>query len=678
MGAGAIRPPFSKGLPVPSPDSDLPTPADVVEARVRDYFERLYRPGAAQFHGIVHVAANPASGVIAFSGPMMRAGGGFPVTRIGLLSPDGAVTLLGSGDANDSQPKWSPDGARLAFLSDRDHGAGNFQLMIASADAPDAVAAPAPIAGEAIESFIWAADSRHILLQSADAGADAAGSAATARIGGGASERPSWMPTVETGGHDGLWRHAHILDTESGVLARVGVDGQNVWEADWCGPDAIVAIVSASPTEGGWYQTEIAIGPAAGGAFERFAAPEVEIAGVTASPDGKTIAVIEGRFHRTVQLGSLILYDRATGAAREPDIGAQVSALVWRDANRLFFAGFAAPGSVAGTLDLVSGTASIEWRASGTAGRKVPYAVPEGRDAVLVPGHAFDRYPYLARSGPAGEELLLDLTPPDLAPIQARMKPAEVVRWQGRDGLEILGYLAMPEGVERPPLVAFIHGGPSHLFRDSWSFDNPLAALLVSSGYAVLFPNPRGSSGRGLDFASRVIDDMAGEDAHDILAGVDHVIAHHPVDGSRLFVTGGSYGGFMTTWLVGQTGRFRAACAIAPLTDMRSQYFTAHHPEFLSLYSGGDPYDVGGVFDQRSPLAHANKVTTPTLLIAGEMDKTTPPAQAVQFHHALVLGDVPTELVLYPEEGHAAARYEAQIDQGTRVLRWFAQWEGRN
>ena len=268
---------------MPSPDNDLPSPADAIEARVRDYFERLYRPGAGQFHGIVHVAPNPASGAIAFSGPMMRAGGGFPVTRIGLLAPDGAVTLLGSDDANDSQPKWSPDGARLAFLSDRDHGAGNFQLMIASADTPDIAAAPAPVAGQAVESFVWAADSRRILVQTADAGADAAGSAATARIGGsGSSERPSWMPTVETGSHDGLWRHAHILDTESGALARVGTDGQNVWEADWCGSDAIVAITSASPTEGGWYQTEIAIAPAAGGAFERFAEVGVELAGVMA------------------------------------------------------------------------------------------------------------------------------------------------------------------------------------------------------------------------------------------------------------------------------------------------------------------------------------------------------------------------------------------------------------
>jgi dipeptidyl aminopeptidase/acylaminoacyl peptidase len=235
-----------------------------------------------------------------------------------------------------------------------------------------------------------------------------------------------------------------------------------------------------------------------------------------------------------------------------------------------------------------------------------------------------------------------------------------------------------PAGVVRPPLVAFIHGGPSHLFRDSWSFDNPLAALLVSQGYAVLFPNPRGSSGRGLDFASRVIGDWGGEDRYDVLAGIDHVIAHHEVDGARLFVTGGSYGGYMTTWLVTQTGQFSAACAIAPLSDMRSFFFTAHHPEFLEIYSKGGPYEIGGIFDTRSPLRHADKVSTPTMLIASEMDKTTPPTQATQFHHALVLRDVPSELVLYPEEGHAAARLEAQIDQGVRVLRWFRTWEDRN
>jgi dipeptidyl aminopeptidase/acylaminoacyl peptidase len=389
--------------------------------------------------------------------------------------------------------------------------------------------------------------------------------------------------------------------------------------------------------------------------------------------------VIQGRFHRTVQLGTLTLYDRATGSALQPDIGAEVSALAWRNDHRLFFAGFRAPGTVAGTYDLTSNATAIEWESDGTAGRKVPFAAPAGERGLVLPGQAFDRYPYLARVSEAGEEtVLLDLTPGACRKLLERLPPAQAISWRGRDGLEILGYLALPPDVARPPLVIFIHGGPSHLFRNSWTFDNPLAALLVSSGYAVLFPNPRGSSGRGLGFASRVMGDMAGEDAHDIMAGVDHVIAHHDVDERRLFVTGGSYGGYMTCWLIGQTDRFNAACAIAPLTDMRSQYFTAHHPEFLSLYSAGDPYDVGGMFDSRSPLAHADRVSTPTMLIAGEMDHTTPSSQAVQFHRALQLAGVPSELVLYPEEGHAAARFEAQVDQGKRVLRWFSTWEGRN
>ncbi len=556
---------------------------------------------------------------------------------------------------------------------------GNFQLCLADADNLASRRDGPVLVGEAVESFAWSADGRRILIQSADAGADAAGSASTARIGSAAKEaRPSWMPTVETGGHDNLWRRARIWDVESGAFTDLGVAGQNVWEAEWCGPDAVIAILSASPTEGGWYRTGIGIASAEGGPFAPFATSDVELAKVCASPDGHRIAVLQGRFHRTVALGTLVLYDRNGGAPVTPEVGAEISSLAWRTNGALFFTGFRAPGTVAGTLDVATGIATIEWESAGTAGRKVPHASPVGEHALLVPGHGSGRYPHLLRVEGGREQLVLDLASPAIGDLIDRIGAAEAIRWQGRHGLEVQGYLMMPVGVVHPPLVAFIHGGPSHLFRDSWTFDNPLAALLVSQGYAVLFPNPRGSSGRGLDFASRVIGDWGGEDRHDVLAGIDHVVAHHPVDGTRLFVTGGSYGGYMTTWLVTQTDRFSAACAIAPLSDMRSFFFTAHHPEFLEIYSKGGPYEVGGIFDARSPLRHADKVSTPTMLIAGEMDKTTPPTQATQFHHALVLRDVPSELVLYPEEGHAAARLEAQIDQGTRVLRWFRTWEDRN
>lgn len=653
-------------------------PDDVEQTSLRDrvaaYFRQLYRPGEQQFHAVVHVAENPRSEVIAFSGTIYGASGGFPVTRVGLIDNSGKLSLLSAPSCNDADPKWSPDGQQLAFLSDRGRGTGNFQLFLASAATPNEQRAGPMIDGEVVESFAWSSDGRRILLQTAEAGADAAGSASTAQIGSIGEQRPSWTPTVETGSHERQWRRARVWDLASNRMIEIGIAGQNVWEADWCGDAKIAAIISASPTEGGWYQTELAVAPASGGAFVTIARPRLQLAKVCGSPDGNHIAVIEGRFHRTVALGSLTLYDSAGALALCPDISAEVSALGWRDEARLSFVGFQSPRTVAGTFTLSTRQATIEWESPGTAGRKVPSFSLTGEQGFLLPCHSFHRYAHIVRTtGKSGERVALNLEHDGVRKILSAMEPATALSWRGRDGLEIHGYLAMPKHAVRPPLVAFIHGGPSHLFRDSWSFDNPLAALLVSSGYAVLFPNPRGSSGRGLDFASRVIGDMGGEDTHDILAGIDHVIANWSVDEGRLFVTGGSYGGYMTCWLVSQTQRFRAACAIAPLTDMRSQFFTAHHPEFLSLYTGADPYEVGGAFDARSPLRHADKVTTPTLVIAGERDKTTPSSQAVQFHRALVLNGVASTLVLYPEEGHAAQRYEAQVDQGIRVLEWFQQ-----
>lgn len=646
--------------------------AAALRSRVEAYFRNLYRPGTGQFHAVVHAVENAHSGVIAFSGPMYEADSGFPVSRLGVVDADGLVRVLSSGLANDADPKWSPDGQTLAFLSDRGRGGGNFQLFLASAS-DLAHRRPGPVVeGEVVESFAWSSDGRRILLQTAEAGADAAGSASTAQIGSRTVQRASWTPTIETGSHDGQWRRARIWNIASNGLINIGDAEQNVWEADWCGDKEIAAIISTSPTEGGWYQTELAVGSAAGGRFVSVARPPVQLAKVCGSPDGQHIAVIEGRFHRTVALGSLTIYDSAGAVALRPVLGTEVSSLSWRDNDRLNLVGFQAPGTVAGTFDLSARQAHIAWRSSGTAGRKVPSGSPAGTRGFVLPTHAFDSYARIVRVDDDGRErVVADFAHEGAKQILSALDAAKAISWRGRDGLEIHGYLVIPRDVERPPLVTFIHGGPSHLFRDSWTFDNPLAALLVSAGYAVLLPNPRGSSGRGLEFASRVMGDWGGEDSHDILAGIDYVIANYNVDGERLFVTGGSYGGYMTSWLVSQTQRFKAACAIAPVTDMRSQYFTSHHPEFLSLYTRGEPYESGGPFDERSPLRHAHKVTTPTLVIAGERDKTAPSSQAMQFHRALVLRGIASTLVLYPEEGHAAQRYEAQIDQGVRVLQWF-------
>src|SRR5690606_26629086 len=147
------------------------------------------------------------------------------------------------------------------------------QLFLASGD-DLATQRPGPVLeGEVVESFAWSGDGRCILLQTAEAGADAAGSAGGATIANREEPRASWTPTVETGSHDGQWRRARIWNVESNELVQIGGSAQNVWEADWCGKEAIAAIISASPTEGGWYQTELAVAPARGGDFVSIARP---------------------------------------------------------------------------------------------------------------------------------------------------------------------------------------------------------------------------------------------------------------------------------------------------------------------------------------------------------------------------------------------------------------------
>jgi dipeptidyl aminopeptidase/acylaminoacyl peptidase len=656
---------------------------DSLADRVAAYFQRMYRPGEDLFHAVISASESPADGTIAFAGPIYRAGGGFPVSLIGLVARDGSFRLLSTGDFSDSEPQWSPDGRQLAFLSDRGRGGGNFQIYIVSSGDFDHPSAGPTLEGEAIESFAWSPDGQRILIQSADSGADAGGSAATATIGSpDAPSAPTWAPDVQDASYANQWRHARVWDAQTGELRTIGEDGQNVWEASWCGNGEVVGLVSAKPTAGGWFETKIAIAPAKGGPFQTLVSPEIQTAKLSGSPDGRYVAFLEGRFYPVVSLGTLTIYDRQTGTQSIPEIGVEVSHHSWLGNDRIFFAGMQMPETVVGTFDLRSGKTREVWRHSGTAGRKVPAAFAsrrgweEGRGSALIPAHSFNHFAHLLRVEEDGSSRVIrDFANAGSAAILEGLEDCQSIWWKGTDGLDIQGYLTLPKGIDNPPLVAFLHGGPCHLFRDSWSFDNLLPSLLVNEGYAILFPNPRGSSGRGVEFASHVLKDFGGRDSEDILAGLDYAIEHFGLDASRQFITGGSYGGYMTCWQVTQGDRFTAAAAVAPLTDMRSFFFTAHHPEFLADYSGASPYEIGGYFDQRSPLRHADKVATPTLLIAGALDRTAPASQAEQFHRALVLRGVPSECAIYPEEGHAAIRYEAMIDQATRILGWFMRWD---
>jgi len=168
-----------------------------------------------------------------------------------------------------------------------------------------------------------------------------------------------------------------------------------------------------------------------------------------------------------------------------------------------------------------------------------------------------------------------------------------------------------------------------------------------------------------------VYGDMGGADAADILAGVDAMVERGIADRERLGVTGGSYGGFMSCWLVGQTDRFAAAVAISPVTDWYSQHLTSNIGHWDREILEDDLANRGGEYFARSPIVFAHRAKTPTLITAGLQDRCTPPGQAEEFFAALQEAGVESELVLYPEEGHGVRRFPAAIDFTTRLVGWF-------
>ena len=244
-----------------------------------------------------------------------------------------------------------------------------------------------------------------------------------------------------------------------------------------------------------------------------------------------------------------------------------------------------------------------------------------------------------------------------------------------RKGVELECRLLLPPDFDRSgqyPLVVDIHGGPNGAFYDAF---NPLQQVLATSGYIVLCVNPRGSSTYGVEFMKAVLRDWGGEDYLDIMAAVDEVCSRPYVDSSRLGVHGYSYGGYMTSWIIGQDSRFRAAVIGAPCIDLASIYGTSDIGViFGEIQWGGMPRDVWEEMRRRSPLTYASEVETPALLLHGEADHRCPIEQSEQYFVALKRLGKEVEFVRFPgcshlfnRMGHPRMREEYLV----RTLAWF-------
>jgi len=269
------------------------------------------------------------------------------------------------------------------------------------------------------------------------------------------------------------------------------------------------------------------------------------------------------------------------------------------------------------------------------------------------------------------------------ADIAGKLLPkTEVIKWKSFDGTEIEGLLTYPlnyEAGKKYPLILNIHGGPAGVFSQNFLAGNqgtyPIAAF-AEAGNFILRPNPRGSTGYGVKFRLANQRDWGGADYKDLMAGVDHVIKMGVADADKLGVCGWSYGGFMSSWVVGHTNRFKAASIGAPVVDLVHQNLTDDIGGFLPSYMKSDPWNDWAVYDEHSPLRFVQNVKTPVMLQHGEADVRVPISNAYMFYNALKRRNIPVRLLVLPRQPHGPIEPRMVLKTQQSNLEWFEKHIG--
>jgi dipeptidyl aminopeptidase/acylaminoacyl peptidase len=592
---------------------------------------------------------------------------GSPESRIWAGPTSGMARQISNGPGADSVPRFSPDGSRLAFASDRGHpGRAGLFLLEAGAEALPIGEVPG-----SIEEICWLPGGDAVVVLAADPGSDAAGIQGATEIGADGAADPEVRRPFNA------WRRLYRVDLASGETTEVGPGGAlTVWEFSLCGGVA-VAVVSEDPTESGWYESWIASLDLDSREVTRLHGSEVQLQCPRISPDGRRLAWIEGyASDRGLLAGAVFVGGVEGGEARELAPGTDVTKLEWIDDASIRVCGPRGPQAFVGIVRVEGGELEELFRGPVRLGTKHQVnATTDAAASVFATVHEAPGVP--------PEVALLDAEDPasgwrEVSALNGHLKElavpeVEQIEWES-DGLTIEGLLVRPAGAVGPlPTIVNIHGGPTVTWE--WSFSPGTwntTHVFTEAGYAVLLPNPRGSAGRGREFAQANQGDVGGGDFRDILAGVEACVERGLVLDDAVGAWGGSYGGFMSCWMVGNTDRFKAIVPVACHTNWLSFHNTANIPAFDRQFVNADPYEAAGGYFWRSPVVHAPKAVTPTLFLHGAIDKICPLGQAEEMYRALVETGVETELVIYAREGHTVIAERAHaVDAIDRLLGWM-------
>jgi dipeptidyl aminopeptidase/acylaminoacyl peptidase len=603
-------------------------------------------------------------------------------THVWRVRSDGSAPArqLTFGERGDTLPGWSPDGRHISFVSARGPGGDEEprgRLWIMRADGGEAWAITD--GAESVQQYAWSPDAKTIAFTMTDPRSTDDTLAMRARD----DER-----AIED---DYRRVHLWVVDVATKAATRVTggdaltITGPLSWSADNVHV-TFAAGVTPLLRDG---RRDVYIADVVAKAVEKISPNFGPDGSPRYAPDGRQIAYLsepvtappigDGTPRGTVAQQRVMVYDVATKQTRDATgtLSVEPGTPFWSaDGRRLLFAAGDRAYVNAFELDLATGKATtlttkrtLQIGTFSADGSRVAFTM----DSPTAPAEVF-----VADARFAAPVKLTDLNP------QAKdfaLGASEVVTWKSRDGLEVEGVLLKPVGYDpakRYPLLVVAHGGPAGAHLDNYRVGGLEGGQLwAGMGWAVFYPNPRGSSNYGEKFLRANVADWGGGDFADIDSGVDALVARGIADPDKLAHIGWSYGGYMTAWTITQTRRYKAAMVGAGLTNMWSMYGTNDIPSVLIGYFGGIANkETLPLYMNRSAMTHIDNAVTPTLILHGGNDERVPLGQAQELFRGLKDRGKPTELVVYPREGHGITEYYHQKDRLTRIRDWVTTHVG--
>jgi len=599
---------------------------------------------------------------------------------------------ISTGNRTDGSPRWSPDGTRIAYLSDAD---GKMQIYVRWMDSGQT--ARITNLEEGPDAIAWSPDGKMLSFSS---------------LVRGKGPHIADLPTVPPGAkwaepataYDRLvyrfngagylkpgFMQVFVVSAEGGAPRQVTngnfPNGGNEWSPTrpvWS-PDSKFLIVSANrhpESDHEYLDTEIYEFSVSDGALRALTNRKGPDDAPCVSPSGKFIAYtgFDDRYqgHQTTKL-YLMNRDGSGSHSISDKLDRDIQSPQWApDSSGIYFLyddqgdtkiGFSSPdGNFKKIADhVVSGTGASSV-GSFSVSRTSTIAFTYGRtdnpgDIAISTSGAMKVLTFL------NQELLQQKVPG---------RVDEIWYESSKDKRKIQGWIIQPPGFDpskKYPLILEIHGGPFSDYGDRFDFEKQVWAAM---GYVVLYTNPRGSTSYGEEFANLIHHAYPGDDFDDLNSGVDSVVAKGYIDTNNLFVTGGSGGGVLTAWTIEHTDRFRAAAALYPVINWYSFVLTSDIPWIAKYWFPGNPWENTEQYMKRSLTDEVAKVKTPTLLMTGEADYRTPISEAEQFYAALKLLNIEAVLVRVPEEPHGIRRRPSHhVMKMLYVAGWFDQHKSK-